>query len=169
MGLKIVNCRCMKQLKVPAVLYEQVSAKFCSFLLFFWEHPFILIVEMRDQGEKRNTGSLLLLAKVVGVHLFEPQYLFHEPQLDCVCDFFFVGVANIVNIRLVIFWTGKRKSGVTTQRAVEVVSKQHNNTWATHTSSSLVFFLFFLTFLLFLAFFFTFVTCDADYFCLFSF
>ena len=34
---------------------------------------------------------------------------------------FFVQVSNIVNIRLDSFWTEIMKSGVTTQRAVEVV------------------------------------------------
>ena len=92
MGMKKLNYGCMIQLRASAVLYEPICVKICSFLLFFLEHPFILVVETPDQGEKYNTGSLLLLAKVVGVHFFEPQYLFRQPQLDCVCVFLGVGI-----------------------------------------------------------------------------
>ena len=83
MGPKIVNCRCMTQLRVSFVLYQAISVKICSFLLFFWEHSFILVVEMRDKGEKYNTGSFLLHAKVVGFFFFEPQYLFRKLQFHC--------------------------------------------------------------------------------------
>ena len=112
----------------------QISPPFTSKMLLFWEHPFILVVETRDQAGKLSTGILLLSAKVVEVFFIEPQYFFFNLNWIVFCDFFcssfvfFDSGFKYSKYSAGYFWTEENKSGVATQRAVEVVATQHSNT-----------------------------------------
>ena len=64
--------------------FHQILPLFAANMLLFWEHPFILVVETRDQGGKLNIDLLLLHAKVIEVFFITPQYFFFEPQFCCV-------------------------------------------------------------------------------------